>query len=159
MTDPRTHNVTIRMTQPAMQALLGDQPEIKAEITRQVASQFLERHLDRPMSQIPELSRLIAEYTVKLEQEFRDKTEKFIGKVNRDVYQRILSIDLHPDLKRKIDEAVLALVHKNIREIVDAAMLEKNLEARVQRTVDILVDEEIHRRVKAKMDDVLKGLK
>lgn len=159
MTDPRTHNVTIRMTQPAMQALLGDQPEIKAEITRQVASQFLERHLDRPMSQIPELSRLIAEYTVKLEQEFRDKTEKFIGKVNRDVYQRILSIDLHPDLKRKIDEAVLALVHKKIREIVDAAMLEKNLEARVQRTVDILVDEEIHRRVKAKMDDVLKGLK
>lgn len=132
--DPeQKHIVNLQLTRPALEALIGSDPEVHLRLTQQVTEEYAKRHIIKCLNGHPMLTQMIKNLDAFLQLSVSDR----IGEVHNLYSGRTptvtLSSEVENNLQRTIDEKARLLTEQMVKAAV--ARAEVNIEVLVERHV------------------------
>lgn len=138
------HNlVKLSLTRPAVEALIGAQPELKVALTQQVCEAILRKHVLGCVSNNPEVKAMLK----RLEQVAQEEILKQVGTIKTDWHGRLTDFKLKPEVELFVQERLSTCSDGILRARVEQA---------VSQTMAKL-DETINAKVAAMVPDIVRA--
>lgn len=144
MTNQPPHSVSIRLTQPAMEALLGASPELKVQLTAQVCEEFAKRHVLKCVENNPEIKQLLARIDACAQAELIRKIGKYHYSGDK--------LTLQPYVLEKLQKEVNAAAENLLDSLVNNAV--KNIQDKISTIVDRKVDVRVNDLINSKLNEL-----
>lgn len=152
MTNSNNANVRLNLTLPALERLIGDNPQLQIELSQQVCDAFIRNKIFKSI----ENSIHLASVGNKLTEEVNDQIKKAFGIKNVDWYNRITNWDMPVEWQTLITNKVRETVDTHIRNRTD---LTKIISDAVEARLNQVIDFEIKQQVRAKIAKAMESLK
>jgi len=152
-------NITLKMTGPALSALLAADPTLSIQMGQQVCEQFAKRYLQSIDNQ-PVFATLKKDIALELNK----VVESIVGTLKFGYYGNPTnpeSISIKPELLALAKAQLEVACKTKVQEMVDSAIknvIDNKLKALVDYYVEQRVTEEIRSRVKTKVEAILKDV-
>ena len=149
-------NITIRMTGPAMTALLAAEPTLTIQMGQQVCEQFAKRYLQSIGNHSA-----FAALKKSLEAELDKAVESTMGKLTKGYYGDVNNIAVKPEILNSARAQVEVACTSKLNEMVATAtraVIDTNLKAIIDQQIEYRITDEIKTRVKTKVEAILRDV-
>ena len=148
--------VKLVMTRPAVEALLGAQPELKVQLTQQVADQIVSKHVLKSIIGNQQINALVSDLRAVASAEI----VRQVGTIKRDWTGQVTECKLNSEVEEKIKSLVVArvdeLASRLVTEKIDKKMAE--LDSIIDRQLALIVPDVVRAKVQAAVKKVAESL-
>lgn len=155
--EPPAHNlVRLNLTRPAVEALLGAQPELRVHLSQQVCEAVYKKHVLGCVANNPAIKELLS----RLEQVASLEIQKQIGDIRTTWQGSLYEYQLRPEvmehLRKQLDGKASDILRKLVEESIEKTM--KGLEDMIQAKVNAMVPTLVRSKVAAVVEAISKAL-
>lgn len=170
-------SVTIKLDRPALRGLIDEDSELKFELTNAVVSEVIRKVFEKDMARlVKEASPELFKRAVAAMQDRKDLEQRITESLDQQLVVRAgwgmpkLSpalqamfsegvLGAQDQLKLKIDNLIHNYITDQAQAIVDAKLAEVDIDTRIAKRVDRMLNEEIDKKVREHHDALLKKMK
>lgn len=125
----------LTLTRPALERLLGGDPEFEIQIKHAAAKELFEKYTDAILGPI-----------------IRQKvSEVLTTKSNRYPYK----VEVNSEFKKAVDDFVNKMIKEHVNKFVEES-LQKSIESEIERRIDLEIKEVVRKKVRDKLDKALR---